>query len=423
MECTELENARYHGAPEKAAYCIMHGKEQCMKRSVTLSLFGVAVLVTTAYPSRLPAQAAVTEPAAASVAVPARALPPTINDVRPAGRRDALAGSLERLARTAMKANLSEFEPWLFDRATSYYKLSLLTGAEDLKQHALELVERYYSEIDARGAFTLKPGDPDAKYSYTDGAVWFEYLTGDQRFRSKAEAIYKLWLNEFPARYSPAQPLWTEREMAYAFGAAVGWYALSREQAALARAQSLLAQWTELAAGSGAPLHTLKQHQEEFEPPWAERRMTSPWMAALFFEYVQHYQRLTQDRHALELVSSYADFLLKHCLYDGRVNHPNLSGYLLPYYLCGEDGYYERETPSEGDGEHAIDVMGIMAFAVAAKRELGEDPKAALDAYRELRTSAEYFVGRRSDVDPPRKINWWVGTSYDSTALVEGTAD
>ena len=72
------------------------------------------------------------------------------------GRRDALANALKRLAREAMSADLSEFEPWLFDRATSYYTLSLWTGDEDLRRHALTL----------------------------------EHLTGDRRFRPKAEAIY-----------------------------------------------------------------------------------------------------------------------------------------------------------------------------------------------------------------------------------------
>lgn len=355
-------------------------------------------------------------PTATTVTAP-RPLPSNINDFRPAGR-DALAGALKRLARGAITADLSAFEPWLFDRATSYYKLSLWTGDPDLERHALSLVERYYALIDDRGEFTLKPGD--AKYAYTDGAVWFEHLTGDRKFRPKAEAIFNLWLNEFPERYSPAQSFWTEREMAYAFGAAVGWYSLSGAPAALARARALVDQWAAMSAGTGAPLHTLRQHQEEFEPPWAARRMTSPWMAALFFEYLQHYGRLTVDRRALELVSSYADFLLAHCLYDGGVNHPTLAGLLLPYYLCGVDGHYERETPSEGDGEHAVDVMGILASAVAAKRALGLPSKPAFDAYRGLRRSAEHFVGRRSDVEPPRKINWWVGTSYDSTALVAG---
>ena len=109
--------------------------------------------------------------------------------------------------------------------------------------------------------------------------------------------------------------------------------------------------------------------------------MTSPWMAALFFEYLQHYERLTGDRRALALVSDYADFLLAHCLYDGGVNHPTLTGVRLPCYLCGTDGHYERETPSEGDGEHAVDVMGVFAYAVAAKRTLGLPGQPALDAY------------------------------------------
>lgn len=229
-----------------------------------------------------------------------------------------------------------------------------------------------------------------------------------------------MWLNEIPAHYSVAQSFWTERVIAYAFGAALGWYELTGDPQALDRARVLLQQWADMSADTGAPLHTLAQHQEEFEPPWAARRMTSPWMAALFFEFLQHYERLTGDPLALRLVSDYADFLLDNCLYDGSVNHPNLRGYLMPYYLCGEQAsFYDRETPSEGDGEHTPDVMGIMAFAVSAKRQLGMDAGPSLKAYRELRRSAELFVSRRSNVDPPRKINWWFGTSYDSTQLVE----
>jgi hypothetical protein len=385
-----------------------------MKPSVRLGLLCWSTLVAIATAPALTAQAP-SENGATQLAT--RTLSPMINDVRIAGRRDGLAGSLARLAHTAMSTDLSEFEPWLFDRATSYYKLSLLTGEKEFERHALDLVKRYYSLIDVRGEFMLKPGD--AKYSYTDGAVWYEYLTGDTSFRPKAEAIYNLWLKEFPARYSPTEGFWTEREMAYAFGAAIGWYVLSQDGRALERAEMLLEQWAEMAAETGAPLHTLQQHQEEFEPPWGPRRMSSPWMAALFFEYLQHYERLTHDRRALQLVSSYADFVITHCLYDGRVNHPNLAGYRLPYYLCGPDGYYERETPSEGDGEHAIDVMGIMAFAIAAKRTLDLTSEPALEAYRDLRRSAEHFVGRRSDVNPPRKINWWAGTAYDALTLVE----
>ena len=343
--------------------------------------------------------------------------PANVNPFLPANRRDRLDGALIRLARVAMSADLSTNEPWLFDRATVYYKLARWTDDPAFRSYALELVNKYYANIDARGQFLLKPDD--GKYAYVDGAVWYEFETGDRRFRSQAEAIYHMWLAEIPSHYSPALRIWTEREIAYALGAALGWYELSQDPAAMARARALIQQWAEMSAGSGAPLHTLAQHQEEFEPPWGPRRMTSPWMAALFFEYLQHYHRLTGDKLALTLVSDYADFVIAHCLYDGSLNHPNLAGRLMPYYLCDEQGSYEKETPSEADGEHTPDVMGLMAYALYAKRQLGLDPKAALKAYRGLRDSAEFFVDRRADVNPPRKINWWIGTAYDSSYLAK----
>lgn len=353
--------------------------------------------------------------AAETTAAPA-ARAELLNDFLPANRRDTLDAALIRLARTAMSADVSQNEPWLFDRATVYYKLARWTGDAGFRKHALDLLERYYANIDSRGQFSLKPDD--GKYGYVDGAVWYERETGDQRYRAKAEAVYRMWLQEIPSQYSPTQNIWTEREIAYALGAALGWYQLTGDDGAMKRARELLQQWRDMSEGSGAPLHTLRQQQEEFDPPWASRRMTSPWMAALFFEYVQFYHRLTGDRTALTMVSDYADFMLKHCLYDGSLNHPNLRGRLMPYYLCGTDGVYERETPSEGDGEHTPDVMGLMAFAVYAKRQLGLDSAPVLKAYRGLRESAAFFVDRRQDVDPPRKINWWIGSSYDSAWLV-----
>jgi len=345
-------------------------------------------------------------------------LAPNINPFRPADKGDRLDKSMIRLARTAMDVDLDSNEPWLYDRATTYYKLALWSGDQDFRTHAFSLVEKYYGLITPEGRFSLKPSD--VKYAYVDGAVWYEHETGDARFRPQAEAIYNWWTTEFPLRYSPAQHFWTERNIAYALGAAIGWYELSGDDEAIARARDIVSQWQSMSEGSGAPLHSLAQHQEEFEPPWADRQMTSPWMAAVFFEYLQQYERLTGDDRASRIVSDYADFLLDNCLYDGSVNHPNLRGYLMPYYLCGPSAsFYSRETPSEGDGEHTPDVMGIFAYAVWAKRNLGLDPKPALAAYEGLRHSAGYFVSRRQDVNPPRKISWWFGSSYDSTYLVK----
>ena len=341
-----------------------------------------------------------------------------IDPFLPADPRDELDAALIRLGRSAMSADLSSNEPWLFDRPTVFYKLSRWSGDAALRKHAFELVARYYAQIDAKGGFALKPGD--SKYSYVDGAVWYERETGDRQFRPKAQAIYKLWLGEMPVNYSKAMHFWTEREIAYSLAAALGWYRLSGDPQALARSRDMIQQWISMSAKTGAPLHTLAQHQEEFEPPYGPRQMTSPWMAALFFEQVKTYYRVTGDRRALQMIADYADFLLANCLYDGAVNHPNLKGYLMPYYLCGENrSYYDRETPSEGDGEHTPDVMGLFAFAVYSKKQLGQDSAAAAKAYRELRRSAAFFVARRDDVQPPRKINWWAGSTYDAAWLMQ----
>jgi len=372
--------------------------------------FQACAVVSRAQESQLPGESASQQAE--------RSIPFNVNPFVPAQRRDPLDKALIRLGQTAMSADLSGNEPWLYDRATTFYKLSLWSGRAEFRDHAIALVRQYYSLIDETGSFALKPGD--SKYSYVDGAVWYEHETGDKQFRAQAEAIYHLWLREFPGRYDEDQGFWTEREIAFALGSALGWYELSGEPAAIERTRTLLNQWARMSEDSGAPLHTLAQHQEEFDMPMAAERMTSPWMSAFFFEYVQHYHRLTDDDVALKLVSDYADFLLDNCLYDGSVNHPNLAGFLMPYYLCGAGStYYERETPSEGDGEHTPDVMGIMAFAVSAKRKLGMDDRRALRAYRDLRESSEYFVGRRTSVNPPRKISWWFTTSYDSSFLVQ----
>ena len=341
-----------------------------------------------------------------------------INPFLPVDPRDELDAALIRLARGAITANLSSNEPWLFDRPTVFYKLSRWTGDAAMRKHAFDLVDRYYAQIDEQGWFVLKSGD--AKYSYIDGAVWYEHETGDQRFRPKAAAIYKRWLREMPVLYSPSLHFWTEREIAYALAAALGWYELTGNPEAITRARDMIQQWITMSSVTGAPLHTLAQHQEEFEPPYGPRQMTSPWMSALFFEQVKTYHRLTKDRRALQMIAAYADFLLANCLYDGSANHPNLKGYLMPYYLCGVNrSYYDRETPSEGDGEHTPDVMGLFAFAVYAKKQLGQDSADAIKAYRELRRSAAFFVTRRDDVQPPRKINWWAGSTYDATWLTQ----
>jgi hypothetical protein len=369
-----------------------------------------------AIPARGPSPTPTSEPLAAPPPEPLPGQNVMLAHV-PANLRAPLEAGFVQQADLAMGAALTGYEPWLFDRATVFYKLGRWTSQQRFTDHGLTLARQYCDLLRTDGQFSLKPND--AKYSYVDPAIVLA-ANGDKSCIAKAGAVFRWWLTEFPVAYHPSQAMWTEREAAYALASAIGWHELTGDPEALSRARALVQQWATMAAETGAPLHTLEQHQEDFGEPYGPMRMTSPWMSALWFEYLQRYYRTTQDEAALQMASRYGDFLIANCLYDGRANHPNLSGYLLPYYLCGANGaFYDRETPSEGDGEHTPDVMGLMAFVVYAKRQLGQDSRSALDAYTRLQRSAAYFVGRRQTApNPPRKINWWIGTTYDYGALV-----
>ena len=133
--------------------------------------------------------------------------------------------------------DLNQAEPWLYDRPATFFKLYLKTGNAKYKTHGITLLRDYMARINSSGYFSLANGD--LKYSYLDGLVLYEALTGDKQYRAKAKSIYDMTVRDWPARYSATSSFWTERHHAYAMGAALGYYALTHDAAALARAKSL----------------------------------------------------------------------------------------------------------------------------------------------------------------------------------------
>ncbi len=316
--------------------------------------------------------------------------------------------------------DLNQAEPWLYDRPATFFKLYLKTGNAKYQTYGITLFRNYMARINSTGYFTLANGD--LKYSYLDSLVLYEALTGDKQYRTKAKAIYDMTVRDWPARYS-STGFWTERHHAYAMGAALGYYALTRDAGALARAKSLFDVLVTMAAASGAPLHTVEQHGEG---DGDKRMMTSPWMSAVLVEYVAAYQRASGDARAVQFLSRYADYVVAQCLYDGGIEDSELAGKRMPWYMCG-NGVRLEDSRGWGDMEHAIDVAGVLAHGVWAKKQLGQSTTTTLKAYNDLRTTGQYTFGywTRSTatlpkyrVNPPRKFNWWFGTTYDSSYLV-----
>ena len=306
------------------------------------------------------------------------------------------------------------YEPWLFDRATVGYRLYELTGNSRWSDQFLSDFAYYRARIDSQGVFTPKGGG-DTKYSYVTPFALYEKLTGDRQYRPIAKRIYDAWVREWPSNYSPGTAFWTEREIAFALEAAVSWYEMTGEAAALTRATALVNQWKAVSGTAGAPLHTLAQHGEDYGSPWATMKMTSSWMAALYFQAARRYYALTNSVEVLAQVSKYADFANQYGIVDGSVFSSSYSGIKVPYYLYGAGTHYSKLTPSEADVAHCLDVAGLFKFALFAKAQRGESQSAAQTRYSQMMACAQrdFQDWTRSTVylpkyriTPPRKFNW-----------------
>jgi hypothetical protein len=308
------------------------------------------------------------------------------------------------------------YEPWLFDRASVGYYLYEATGNNRWRQKFLSDFAYYRARIDALGIFTPK-GSGDTKYSYVTPFVLYERLTGDAQYRPVARRIHDAWIREFPNTYSPTMAMWTERELGFALEAAVAWYDLTREPAALTRANALVAQWTTMAnANGGAPQVSYTQHEGGGPGGTTPSNLTnSPWMSALYFQAARRLHELTGNTEVLQQASRYFDWLDFNGLYDGALVSSQYAGLTFPRYLTGEligDAGYD-----EGNMSHALDVAGLVKFAVYAKGLRGENSAQASTRLAELQVtmardfsnwtrSTTYLPKYR--LTPPRKFNWWV---------------
>jgi len=314
------------------------------------------------------------------------------------------------------------YEPWLFDRATVGYRLYELTGNTRWRDKFLSDFAWYREHIDAEGIFTPK-GFSDTKYGYVTPFLLYERMAGDQQYRPIAKRIYDSWIREWPDDFDPDAALWTERELAFALEAAVSWYEMSGDAAALTRAQALVNQWTVASGTVGAPLVTYTQHEGGGPGGTEPTNLTnSPWMSALYFQAARRYFALTNDTEVLAQASRYADWLDANGFYDAALAHPEFSGLVFPRYLTGEligDAGYD-----EGNMGHCLDVGGLLKFALDAKQQRGEPLTTIENRYAHMQACGQRdFENWTRDttylpkyrVNPPRKFNWQLRGYYEDS--------
>lgn len=317
---------------------------------------------------------------------------------------------------SAQIAYARDAEPWLFDRAMTLFGLYVRTGELRWLRHAHRAAQWYASRIDAGGIFTLK-GEDDLKYSYGASLLTDLWLTGDAALAAPIRRIGQAGIAQWRDSYAPTQNFWTERHQAYALRAALAAYALAGDPVQGARARALAALTVRMSRNAAqCPLHTVRQHEGD---DGDNRLMCSPWMGALLSDAMMEYYLAFEDPEALRWIAGMGNYVRDHALYDGGIEHRELAGLKMTWYMAGIGEHYEDGQRGWGDMEHACDVGAMTARAAWAQRQLGQDGAASVQQVAEqllqtCRFTLDYW--HRSApalpewrLSPPRKFNWWFG--------------
>ncbi len=319
------------------------------------------------------------------------------------------------------RINVTEYEPWLFDRAMTLWSVYARTGDVKWLRRAHRATQFYAAHLGNDGTFDLRAGD--LKYAYGQSMFVALMLTGDTRLLPKIEAVATAQTSWNPL-YRAEMNFWTERHQAYALlGALSAWEATgaashatrAREivEASLTRIQSPVEGW----ANDDCILHQNSDHEgvSTHEP------VCSPWMSALLTDAVWRYYIHARDEASLEVLAALGRFVVRHGLYDGSgegVAHP------VPHYLASSV-YQFTDGGAWADWEHTCDVAGLVAKGLWASRALGNDTAtlegglsqllagcaAVLDYWHRPAGPASGLAEWR--LSPPRKFNWWFGTTAD----------
>lgn len=317
------------------------------------------------------------------------------------------------------------YEPWLFDRAGTLWNVYILTGEIKWLRHAMRASQFYKQQVEATGYFALKASN-DLKYSYTLSMFIAHVLTGDDTYPDVIRTVANtVEADGFNPLYESRFNFWTERHLAYKLQSSLILWELTGTQAHLDAVNQIIAhnlQQTRTPPEGWAPvgciLHTVSQHEgaSNAEP------ICSPWMTSLYADILWRVYIVTGSTDALEQLSEFGDYVRTHGTYVDE-------GVTLPHYLSGPqyDSLAAGVSSVSSDREHACDVAGLAYRAAYAQQLLNKDATNTRATADELLDSclgvlSGWIRTSQATVDagktfyrlaPPRKFNWWFGTTSD----------
>lgn len=326
---------------------------------------------------------------------------------------------------------LTEYDPWLYDRAMTLYQLAFRSGDPQWLREAHRATQFYAAHLDSKGFFDLKEGQ-DPKYSYVECLAANYWLTGDPRNLEAAERVRFAW-RDFDMLYTKAnlERHWTERHAAFKLLALTAGYELSGDENLGAEAQRAFQDLLTLqdnpiprAPKNGALMHTALSHGDGD----VDEIIASPWMSTLLVDAVQRYYTHSGDMRAARMVRRMADFFKgpESLYWSSEVERARR---LYPFYLAQTD---RKPRPDVWeDKEHPLDTAKIFALAYFFSGLEGRPDASYLATMSDLiKTQVEGTFpdwirpGGVADgkaairVAPPRKYNWWFRTTADMDWLI-----
>lgn len=330
-------------------------------------------------------------------------------------------------ASITQRIDFNDNDPWLFDRTMTLFNVYIRTGDVRWLRHAHRSARFYLAHLNDQGYFDYKNGD--IKYVYGHSLLVDLMLTGDTSLLTSIERTATLQETWNPV-YTASTGFWTERHQTYALlGALTAWEATGATRhrdrvmaivnASFAHADDPPGSWP----NDGCMLHKMRAH--EGDPN--DSPICSPWMNGLFASAMWSYYLQSLDEDALEFLADLGDFIAEEGIYDGSDDGVD---FMVPYYLSSSV-YHYTDDGAWGDVEHTCDVANVVARGAWARAELGQDPEALIDTALELLAGCEFVLnhwhrpGGVSNglpewrLSPPRKFNWWFGTTSDMPWILD----
>ena len=305
---------------------------------------------------------------------------------------------------------------WLYDRAYSFYLLYLKTGDVFWKKAGHRAASFYKSKITDDGFFSLKPND--LKYANSQGLLFDYIFYPEDSTKIAIDKIYKMtttWPTDIKT-----EDFWTERHHSIALTTAITQWSVTLDPQVKSRINDFIqstVNYTALSYNRNCLKHSYLAH----EGKKLETSVCSPWMTALLVEQFWRYYFLTDNYESALIIERFGSYLASSGTFNFTYGKEESS---VPKYLTLFDKPEFENNDPWSDINHACDVANAIAKAIYFLKLQKKDYAPLKNQVIDMVKTCHRSMHRTNPNDawpivPPRKFNWWYGTTASFTWLLQ----